>query len=308
MTSALPCTISTMVGVSDQRSSTQACRPSHAGPSVESEYPEVADVPDGRFDAVEFEFPVEDGGPVAAGQNEFKIDFHKDMARLAAWAATQRWSALPISKLQVVVSNRYKISRSLVPAWSGHAGNMEFPAWRVIARKAAIAHELVHVFFPNGNRLLAEGLAVYLQAEIGGNPAFPNFGRPLHDLTHELLRGMVPGFSRADPSSLDPIDLAELDAIETPSPLTLRVGTDFYGEEPRGQAHIYPIAGSFVQFLIETRGLEVFRKLYDLTPLAPLQRNAGSPDRWVSVYGLQLAGLASEWKRLISSPFESTKK
>ncbi len=41
---------------------------------------------------------------------------------------------------------------------------MEFPAWRVNAGKAAILHELAHVFFPNGNRFLAEGLAVYLQA------------------------------------------------------------------------------------------------------------------------------------------------
>jgi hypothetical protein len=33
---------------------------------------------------------------------------------------------------------------------------MEFPAWRVMAGEAAIMHELVHVYFPNGNRLLAE--------------------------------------------------------------------------------------------------------------------------------------------------------
>ena len=68
---------------------------------------------------------------------------------------------------------------------------MEFPAWRVEARKAAIAHELVHVFYPNANRFLAEGFAVYLQDEIGGNPAFPNFGRPLHALVLERLRGTL---------------------------------------------------------------------------------------------------------------------
>ena len=56
---------------------------------------------------------------------------------------------------------------------------MEFPAWRVLARKAAILHELVHVFFPSGNRFLAEGLAVHLQAEIGGNPVTRSSGRRL---------------------------------------------------------------------------------------------------------------------------------
>jgi hypothetical protein len=176
---------------------------------------------------------------------------------------------------------------------------MEFPAWRVVARKAAIAHELVHIFFPNGNRFLAEGLAVYLQAEIGGNPAFPNFGRPLHELARELLQDMVPEIALGDPRSLDNIHLAELDEIATPGPLELRVGRDFYGEEARGQAHIYPIAGSFVQLLIDSRGLEKFRTLYLRTPLVTVEQNAGSPDRWADVYNLSLAALADEWKSMI---------
>jgi hypothetical protein len=90
-----------------------------------------------------------------------------------------------VPELRVVVSDQYQISKSLVPAWSGRAGQMEFPSRRVIAREAAIAHELIHVFFPNGNRFLAEGLAVYVQTAIGGNPAFPNFGKPLHELVRE---------------------------------------------------------------------------------------------------------------------------
>ena len=177
---------------------------------------------------------------------------------------------------------------------------MEFPSWRVASRKAAIAHELVHVFFPSGNRFLAEGLAVYLQAEIGGNPAFPNFGRPLHELARELLHEMIPAFSPGHPDSLAQLHLADLDAIATPGPLELKVGGDLYGEEPRGQARIYPLAGSFVQFLIETRGLEQFRVLYGRTPLAPFEQAAGSRERWFDVYGLSFTALESEWKSLIA--------
>jgi hypothetical protein len=182
---------------------------------------------------------------------------------------------------------------------------MEFPLWRVLARKAAIAHELVHVFYPNGNRFLAEGLAVYLQAAIGGNPAFPNFGEPLHENVRRRFQEMAPAISRGDKQSLEHIHLAELDAIATPSPLTLRVGREVYGEEPRGQAFIYPIAGSFVQFLVETRGMDMFRALYRQTPLVPLAQNAGSPERWLDVYDAALNGLEHEWKAMIVDGFPS---
>lgn len=276
-----------------------ACKPLAPDVPAGPEYGEIAGIGGERLGTIEFEWP--DGRPDPTKQNEFKFDFHQEIARLKKWSASRYWPALPVPEFRVVVSDRYKISRSLVPAWSGCAGRMEFPAWRVVARKAAIAHEIVHVFYPNGNRLLAEGLAVYLQAEIGGNPAFPNFGRPLHELVRELLKEMVPGFVRGDPASLAPIRLAALDQIATPNPLTLKVGNDFYGEEPRGQAHIYPIAGSFVQFLIEAHGLETFRALYERTPLVPLQQAAGSLDRWIDAYGLSLADLGDEWKSLIAT-------
>lgn len=238
-------------------------------------------------------------GLTEANRRDFEADFARDLARLATWAAEHDWAPLVVPRLRVVVSQRYRISKSLVPAWYGRAGHMEFPAWRVAARKAAIAHELVHVFFPNANRFLAEGLAVYLQSEIGGNPAFPNFGRPLHELARANVLAMAPGFAQGGPRSLDNIVLGQLDAIATPSPLELQVGTDFYGEEPRGQARIYPLAGSIVQFLIETRGMTAFRTLYSRTPLVPLRRNAGSPDRWSEAYGRSLADIEHEWKSLI---------
>jgi hypothetical protein len=234
-------------------------------------------------------------------QKIFKADFYRELTNVKRWSAEAAWPKAIPATLQIFVSANYKISKSLVPAWYGRAGHMEFPAWRVIARKAAIAHELAHVFFPNGNRFLAEGLAVYLQAEIGGNPAFPNFGKPLHQLVGALLQEMVPDFSARSLQTLSCIHLSALDEIATPNPLTLKVGQDFYGEEPGGQARIYPVAGSFVQFLIETRGLEKFRALYLKTPLLALRQSAGAPHRWASVYGVSLTELEEDWKSMVSS-------
>jgi hypothetical protein len=230
-------------------------------------------------------------------QDQFKVDFGREIASLGRWSARENWPACsPSVDLRVFVSDEYKISRALVPASIGQKGRMEFPAWRVVAGEAAITHELVHVYFPNGNRFIAEGLAIYLQATIGGNPAFPNFGRPLHEVARELLRMMVPEFTGANPESLERIRLRDLDKIATPSPLRLRVGLKVYQDDPPGQAHIYPIAGSFAQFLIETEGVVKFREVFNMTPLKPFERNAGSPDRWEHVYGVPLKELEERWK------------
>jgi hypothetical protein len=181
----------------------------------------------------------------------------------------------------------------------GRKGRMEFPSWRVASRTAAVAHELVHVLWPNGNRLLAEGLAIYLQAEVGGNAAFPNFREPLHALAWRQLQNMMSACRDAETV------LSELDAIPTPRPLTLLVGGDFYGEDLRGQVHLYPLAGSFVQFLIETRGIELFRELYDRTPLVVEQHNSGSSDRWGHIYACTIDELMNEWIGLIAKEMPS---
>ena len=242
----------------------------------------------------------------AAKKEEFRADFCREIARLEKWAADLSWAGSSIPLYEVVVSDRYHISKSLVPAWSGRAGHMEFPARRVVVRKAAILHELVHVLFPSGNRFLAEGLAVYLQAAMGGNPAFPNFGKPLHDNVRERLVEIAPAVVCGEKQNLELIHLAELDTIATPSPLTLRVGHDVFGEDKRGQAFIYPIVGSFVQFLVETRGVHMFRAVYLRTPLVPLMQNAGSPERWMDVYGVPFKELEREWKAMILDGFPAS--
>jgi hypothetical protein len=236
-----------------------------------------------------------------AQQDAFKADFFREVTSLEAWCRQVNWLPNSRPKLQVFVSDDYKISKSLVPAALDRRGRMEFPAWKTIAGEAAIAHELVHVYFPNGNRFLAEGLAVYLQAKIGGNPAFPNFGKSLHEMTRELLGEMIAEPVVENSAGLEKLRLVDLDKIATPSPLRLRVGRDLYDNNPTGQAHIYPIVGSFVQFLIDSSGCDTFRTLFAMTPLVPFERDAGSPDRWLEVYGLSLPDLERPWKSLIAS-------
>ena len=134
---------------------------------------------------------VAEAGLSSAQQAAFRAAFDRGFATLEMWCREMGWQPSSTPTLQVFVSTRYRISRALVPAWEGRAGRMEFPTARVTIGQAAITHELVHILLPNGNRLLAEGLAIYLQALIGGNPAFPNFGQPLHAVAQCALREMV---------------------------------------------------------------------------------------------------------------------
>ena len=161
---------------------------------------------------------------------------------------------------------------------------MEFPAFRVASGEANVLHELVHVYFPNANRMLAEGLAVHLQQEIGANLSYPNFGEDLHRLARSELEANLK-------LKLRDVHLDTLAQITTPSRLMCRIGRSTVdGAWP------YILAGSFVRFLIESHGLEKFHNLYLKTPLVPLQRNEGSPGRWREIYGFSLADLELQWK------------
>lgn len=259
---------------------------------------EVRDRHGRRRGRIAFEFAQRESPLTADQRIAFRDDFCRELARLEDWTDQCDWVPAAVSRFDVIVSDRFRISRSLVPSWMGFAGQMEFPLWRVADRTAAIMHELAHVFFPNGNRLLAEGLAIHLQDALGGNPAFPNFGKPLHDTARDKLRGFAPATLLED--TLAQFTLGDLDAIATPSPLTLRVGDTIFGQEPRGQGFIYPLAGSFVRLLLETRGMEHFRRLYALTPLVPGAHNAGSAARWADIYGSAFRELEGDWKAMIA--------
>jgi hypothetical protein len=233
--------------------------------------------------------------------NEFESDLRADLERLERWAIECDWSPGPITQLGVFVSDRWRISKSLVPMWSGYPGYMRFPTSRVRTRTAAILHELVHVFFPNGNRFLAEGLAVYLQALLGGNPAFPNFGKPLHDTARDRCVEKLSPLSGPNTTLLQIIRLDELDAIATPNPLTLTIEHEFFGEGPRGQTLLYAIAGSFTQYLIEMHGIDKFHALYSQTPLMMRAQNPGSAERWLGVYNASILHFQNDWQSFLNA-------
>jgi hypothetical protein len=89
------------------------------------------------------------------------------------------WGGTWTDAIRIHVSSKYRISRALVPGYFGDRGFMEMPLRRVRDGSGALLHEIVHIYAPNGNRFLAEGLAVYLHAQLAGNPALPNLGEDL---------------------------------------------------------------------------------------------------------------------------------
>jgi hypothetical protein len=172
------------------------------------------------------------------------------------------WGATWGKPIQISVSSSYRIARSLVPN-RGNPGYIEMPLARVRDNGGALLHEIVHNYAPNGNRFLQEGIAVYLQDKLGGNPSFPNFGRSLHLLASAQVPAAPP--------------LATLNNVRFPQPL----GTVMH------ERAAYNLAGSFVRFLIEKYGLPPFRKLYET-------------ENYSEAYGNSLEILEREWRAHIS--------
>jgi hypothetical protein len=169
------------------------------------------------------------------------------------------WGATWNEPIRIHVSSAYRISRALVPGHVGNRGFMEMPLRAVRENTGALLHEIVHIYAPNDNRFLAEGLAVYLHTRLAGNPAFPTFGREFRPLAARSLSGLD--------------SLQGLNGVRTPRPL----GTIM------NEQTAYILAGSFVGFLIERYGLPMFRRLYDTGDYA-------------AVYGKSLQTLEQEWR------------
>jgi hypothetical protein len=248
-----------------------------------------------------------------AQQSKFQADFLAQFRKVHDQLAKYKWLSpdaplpprvvsgpyRPQTDLHVFVSEAYNLSRSLVPSWSGKRGWMEFPAHRVVAGEASIAHELVHVLFPNGNRMLAEGMAVYLQQKLFPRlPVYPNYSQPLEQVVQTFLRTTFPD---SPSEALWGMDLDGLESISTPDDLYIRIGTrPFIGGDPGNPdspptphevKFVYAVAGSLVSFLLENPIEENnlltesnFGALYQSTPLRPLERNSGDPDRWQNFY------------------------
>jgi ABC transporter substrate binding protein len=166
------------------------------------------------------------------------------------------WGPTWKETIHIHVDSSYKISKALITKTRGF---MEMPLTRVREKTSAVLHEIVHIYAPNRNRFLAEGLAVYLQDKMGGNPAFPNFGKDLRALARDRL-------SRV--SSLE-----RLNNVTSPRPLSTVIH----------QQSAYILAGSFVGFLIEKYSVALFRDLYE----------TGS---YETVYVKPLSVLEEEWR------------
>jgi hypothetical protein len=161
--------------------------------------------------------------------------------------------------IRINVSSSYRISRALVPGYFGKRGFMEMPLRGVRDNTGPLLHEIVHIYAPNNNRFLAEGLAVYLHTKLGGNPAFPNFGEDLQRSAVRSLSGVK--------------SLEALNSVRTPRPLS----------SVMDERTAYVLAGSFVGFLIERYGLPPFRSLYET-------------EKYEQVYGRSLDTLEREWR------------
>lgn len=214
----------------------------------------------------------------AAKARRFAVRIAEERRRVAAW-----WGDTFTGEIRVRVEDNRGPARTMAPTWRGSPRGVIFvPLWRVRKGQWPSLHEIVHVYAPNGTRFLAEGLAVYAQEALHGDPAFPNFGTDLHAAAYD-----------AD----DDTPLTKLDRIATPTPVK-RVGDD---------RHMYLLSGSFVRFLIERRGLAKFRMLYAMTPFEPGRRVDGTPERWREVYGRDLPGLEAEWRAFLAAlPRKST--
>jgi hypothetical protein len=206
---------------------------------------------------------------VAANCDNIEIHSEQLTAREAEgyclYAAGERkkienfWGATWKEPIRIHVDRSYRISKALIPSYHGNRGFMEMPLRGVRNNDGALLHEMVHIYAPNDNRFLAEGLAVYLHHKMAGNRAFPNFGKSLDAEARERL---------AQIESLD-----RLNAVRTPRPLGSVLD----------EQSAYILAGSFVGFLIDKYGLPEFRKLYE----------SGA---YESAYGKALWELEKEWR------------
>ena len=91
------------------------------------------------------------------------------------------WGPTWKEKIRIQVSSAYVIASALLTN-QGNPGRITVPLDRVKDMQGGLLHEITHNYAPNSNRFLEEGLAVYLQEKLGGNPSFPNFHRDLHAL------------------------------------------------------------------------------------------------------------------------------
>jgi hypothetical protein len=181
----------------------------------------------------ECETPEIDFNFLSAEMSHSALPFVREI-QVAIRAVCEWWGPTYSGPFHIVVNNVFRESMALVPAWYGKIGYIFFPdsvayLYRV---RAATVHEITHVFAPNANRFLAEGLAVYGHEHLKGPPAYPNFGANLKLLARKYA---------------DKADIRSLERTGTPTPLR-------FSSNKLEEREIYIIAGSFVRYLISEFG------------------------------------------------------
>jgi hypothetical protein len=89
--------------------------------------------------------------PASAPQS-FCDDMRQAVLDVCTW-----WGATYAGPVQIEFDDRPGPSMALLPAWRGERGRMIFRTRSILQRSAATTHEVIHVFGPNANRVLAEG-------------------------------------------------------------------------------------------------------------------------------------------------------
>ena len=257
---------------------------------------------------VSFVFDTRNGAK-AAGRRWFKQEFCVSIGYLETWLAEQK--ALPPGEglvadmplatpgaglfggpgedfIVVEAPSLVVSSKALEFVWSGNRGQMQFRSREITSRTSGIVHELTHVYLPNANRLLAEGLAVYLQSLLSPVPSLPNSGIDLHEAASAPdHRGEIPACVLGLGQSV-----GNRDRVLTPDPLLEKD---------------YTPAGSFVRYLIEEKGMPSFVRLYSLSPLDALHRSRPyQGDRWKPIYGKSLQELRLEWLDFLQQKYTFT--
>jgi hypothetical protein len=206
-------------------------------------------------------------GVSGATATKFQTDMQAARDKVRQW-----WGSTFEDPITVSTNADRPISMALIPAWRGERGQMIFGTKRVAGGEAATIHEMIHVYAPNANRMLAEGIAVYGHELLGGPSAYPNYGKDLHQAAA----------SRANKDVM-----LKLERAATPKALE---EIDKEGET---------LSGSFVRFLIERDGMEKFRALYAMTPLVVKGTDPGDIARWAHVYGQDYAALVDAWLTVV---------
>lgn len=130
----------------------------------------------------------------------------------------------------------------------------------------SLVHETTHVVDSGKlrNRFLTEGLAVYVEDQVG-EVAYPNFGVDLHACTSEL---------QADYGS--PIAMLDSEQVREAS------------DSGIARQFAYAQEGSFARWLIQMHGMPAFLRVLDAQP----------PEK---VYAASFVALEAEWRKMLAT-------